>query len=288
MGDTSCQIYMLPYYVGQACTGLLVIFDCPPLHRWKAWPLQRCAYIAVLSALAQNLNYAGNMLAGSAVFAVIYSSVTVWCAVLSRIILQRVLTAHQWIGVTTVFLGLALTGLDAFSDGQQVWVGACLIFVGAIGHAFTHVLSELVSVRGEKIPPQVNCCVQGLTAVAVVAAWQLVYTLPHWGESIAEPMAAAGTSLWRGGMLLSGLALGNLLHAAAFFHLLAHIGATSAGVVKAVQAVAVFGLSHKFYCSQDASQCLTTTKTASLVVVVSGVLAYVRATAKAKSAKGHA
>merc|ERR1711908_243118 len=102
-----------------------------------------------------------------------------------------------------------------------------------IGHASTHVLSEFISVRGEKIPPQINSCVQGLTAVAVVGAWQLVYTLPHFGK-ISGPAADAGTSAWRGGMLLLGLALGNLIHAASFFHLLAHIGATSSGVVKAV------------------------------------------------------
>merc|ERR1712048_193395 len=122
-----------------------------------------CVYIAVLSAIAQNMNFAGNMLAGSGVFAVIYSSVTVWCAVLSRLILQRVMTTYQWCAVFTV-------------------------------------------------------------------------------------------------MLLGGLAFGNFLHAAAFFHLLAHIGATSSGVFKAVQAVAVFGLSHVMYCSRDASQCLNTTK----------------------------
>merc|ERR1740130_141880 len=127
MGDTMCQIYMLPYYVGQACTLLVVVWDPPPLHRWKSWPLRRCAYIAVLSAFAQNLNYAGNMLAGSGVFAVIYSSVTVWCAVLSRLFLQRVMTAYQWAAVLSVFFGLTLTGLGARNDGPRVVLGACLI-----------------------------------------------------------------------------------------------------------------------------------------------------------------
>jgi len=284
MGDTACQIYMLPYFVGQACCALFMFCDpagLPPAHKWQAWPLRRCAYIAVLSALAQNLNYAGNMLAGSGVFAIIYSSVTVWCAVLSRLILKRVMTTTQWVAVFTVFFGLVISGFGARSEGGQVALGVCFICFGAVGHGCSHVLSELVSTHGEKIPPQINSAVQGLTAVALVGGWQIAYTLPHWGD-ISGPASEAGTSALHGGKLLVGLAIGNLIHAASFFHLLAHIGATSAGLVKAVQAVAVFLLSHKMYCEQDPSQCLTPTKTLSLVVVVSGVLAYVFATAKAK------
>uniref|UniRef100_A0A7S0B7D9 Sugar phosphate transporter domain-containing protein n=1 Tax=Pyrodinium bahamense TaxID=73915 RepID=A0A7S0B7D9_9DINO len=94
-----------------------------------------------------------------------------------------------------------------------------------------------------------------------------------------EPAQAAGTSLEAALALLGSLALGNFVHAAAFFYLLARIGAVSAGVAKALQAVAVFLLSHVLYCSQDASQCLTPIKSTSLIVVVSGALVYAGATA---------
>jgi len=280
LGDTTCQLYMLPYYLGQAATGLLAVCEPSPRRRWSSFPLHRCAAIALVSAVAQNMNYAGNMLAGSAIFAVVYSSVTVWCALLSRLLLQRVLNPAQWAAVLLVFFGLALAGLGARSDGSQVLVGAGMVVVGSFLHAFTHVVSELVSVRGGKVPPQINCCVQGLTACLVVGAWECVYTLPHL-DKVLEPAQTAGTSLQTAVLLLGSLAVGNFVHAASFFYLLARIGAVSAGVAKALQAVAVFLLSHVLYCEQDASQCLTPAKTTSLVVVVSGALAYALATAAA-------
>lgn len=50
-----------------------------------------------------------------------------------------------------------------------------------------------------------------------------------------------------------------------------------------MRAVAVFGISHLWFCDQDAGQCYTTSKGIATVVVVSGVLAF----AAAKGGGGH-
>jgi len=85
--------------------------------------------------------------------------------------------------------------------------------------------------------------------------------------------------------LSAGIAAGNFVHAATFFFLLTWIGAVSAGVMKGVQAAAVFCLAHLLYCQQDQSQCFTYLKATSLVVVITGVMGYAYATTTAKSAK---
>ena len=55
---------------------------------------------------------------------------------------------------------------------------------------------------------------------------------------------------------------------------LAAFQAVMAGINKAVQAVSVFAVSHKFYCDIDAQQCLTAGKVTAMAMVVAGVLLF--------------
>lgn len=287
LADPRCQFYVVPYYFGMACTGVLMM--CNPTPRLRTLPLARSALIACVGFVAQTLNWTGNMFAGSAIFAVIYSSVTIWAALLSRVLMQRILTAWQWCGILTVFFGLAITGIEAKNQGDRIFLGASMVTVGAILHALSHSLSEFVSVRGPRIPPYVNSCVQGMVCLVLIGSWQCTYTASNW-EKISEPMEEAGTSWSYACLLLGAVAAGNLVHAATFFYLLTSIGVVSTGVLKSLQAVAVFCLSHFLYCERDESQCFTPVKGVSLVTVACGILCYVVATAAAdrhRAAGGH-
>jgi len=277
----------LPYYVGMIACGLLG----PPLKeiRWKQLGLHRCVLTALLGAVAQNLNYAGNMHAGSSIFAVVYQSVTIWSAVFSRVLLNKKLNRDQWIGVWLVFAGLAMTGLGARSSGDAVLKGALMVLCGAGMHALTHVMSEAMSssaAQYEKVHPALNCCVQGVTSTVMVGAWQVFYTLQPdvWENQVMAPAREAGTTLTHAVLLLGAVGVGNLLHAGAFFFLLAQIGAISASVLKAVQAVAVFVLAHVLFCGKDPAQCITGLKSIALLVVLAGVYVYTNATNAAKKA----
>lgn len=87
--------------------------------------------------------------------------------------------------------------------------------------------------------------------------------------------------------------------AGSFFHLLMKVGVVSTGVAKALQGVLVFVLSHPLYCKfysmryemarrslgrQDESQCFSPVKGVSLLIVISGVLAYISATSQRERA----
>lgn len=221
------------------------------------------------------------MRAGSSIFAVVYASVTIWSALLSRLLLQRRLNRRQWLSILGVFCGLALTGLDAKSLGSEVFAGSLMIAAGTILHATCHTLSELISVRGYRIPAHLNACLQGLTGCMVVGTWQLFFTTSHW-QRIAGPVEEAGSSWAFCLTLLTALALSNFVHAGSFFHLLTKVGVVSTGVAKALQGVLVFVLSHLFYCQHDESQCFSPVKGVSLLVVISGVLVYVASSASSK------
>jgi len=100
-------------------------------------------------------------------------------------------------------------------------------------------------------------------------------------------MEEAGTSWGYASLLLCGVAAGNLVHAATFFYLLTSIGVVSTGLLKSLQAVAVFCLSHILYCDRDQSQSFTPVKGVSLLIVVCGMLCYVAATGAAQT-RSHA
>lgn len=284
LADKTCQLYMLFYYLGPAS----VIFF---LQEWPSKKsIHKATCIAIFDVVAQALNYTGSAMAGPTIFAIIYSSVTVWTAVFSRICLSRQLTPWQWLGVVTVFVGLAITGLDSVSMGREVFQGSCLVTVGSIMHALTYVMSESIMTRGdEMLSIKANCAVQGCFAFFALLLWQVIYTRPRFDELVLQPMDANHTGYLKATCILLSFAMANLIHALSFFHTLKHFwgGSTSAGIMKGLQAVLVFILTSLAYCGRlgGSEMCFSKFKFISLVAVVGGVVLFGKATERAMNAK---
>ena len=139
VADPSAQLYLLFYYLGPSLWIFQVMNCCASCYGWRSgrrvvprrqppWPRRsvclRAIGLAVVDGLAQGLNYTGSTLAGPTLFAIVYSSVTVWTAVWARLILHRRLSLLQWMAVAWVFLGLTVTAWDSVgasgdSEGQQ-------------------------------------------------------------------------------------------------------------------------------------------------------------------------
>lgn len=275
IADARAQLYMLFYYLGPASAILLVKTWPSPNACWKA------AAIALFDIGAQSLNYTGSALAGPTLFAIIYSSVTVWTAVFSMLLLQRNLTPWQWLAVLVVFCGLGVTGFQSTTLGSKVIHGSLLVLCGSIMHALTYVMSEGIMSK-DNVSVQANCAIQGLVATVCLSMWQLLYTRSHWEEAIAEPIQAAGTTWYTVAGILSAFFAANIVHSLCFFHTLKHFpgGATSAGIMKALQAVLVFVFSSIVYCGRlgGPEMCFSMLKLISLVVVTGGVVLFGRAT----------
>ena len=275
-------------------------------------------------------------MAGPTIFSIIYSSVTIWAALYSKLLLSRSLSKPQWMGVCLVVVGLSLTAMDSLAVGASVFMGACLILVGSSFHGLTYVLSEKIMTApppalqqevtrsqqcnnigmssssdgttptsttsqvqnlsnkrlgGVKVEPQhisvrANCSIQGIVATLALLLWQLIYTLPRLKPLILDPMAVAGTSNMEALLILGTITLANLLHSVTFFYTLAYFpgGATSAGVLKGLQAVLVFAASSIVLCGRwgGIEMCWTSSKGVSLFVVVMGILLYGTSTEKKK------
>lgn len=311
LADPKCKLYMLFYYIGPAMMSFTFCgnkrqnndnendnYDLKD-SKITLSKILKVTLIAVVDIIAQTLNYSGSILAGPTLFAIIYSSVTVWTAVYSVILLRRPMNALQWIGVVTVFGGLTVTGFHSRAFGAEVFHGSLLIIVGSSLHAGQYVLSEMVmttrrpkngsttsgdkdATTDERVSPRLNCAIQGIVATAAYSLWQIIYTLPRFSTAIATPAHNAGTTLVSGLGLLFSLALSNLIHAMTFFYTLQQFpgGATSAGVMKGLQAVLVFVASAWVFCGRSGGKemCMTKDKVFSLLVVLSGVLIFGKAT----------
>jgi drug/metabolite transporter (DMT)-like permease len=281
LADSSSQLYMLFYYLGPASVVVTL------WGQQTSWPstktIMKACGIALFDICAQSLNYTGASLAGPTIFAIVYSSVTVWTAMFSRLFLKRSMNSWQWVAIVIVFGGLTLTATDSMQMGDSVVRGLLLVVFGSMMHALTYVFSEIVMTVGdEKLSVRQNCAVQGIVAASSLFLWQIIYTLPRWQEKIWGPMQAAETTMVQALSIFLVFALANLIHAMTFFHTLRHFpgGATSAGVMKGLQAVLVFVVTHVAYCGRTggAEMCFSQAKFLSLFTVVGGVIGYAVAT----------
>eukprot|EP00545_Synedropsis_sp_CCMP1620_P013836 CAMPEP_0119011246 /NCGR_PEP_ID=MMETSP1176-20130426/5552_1 /TAXON_ID=265551 /ORGANISM="Synedropsis recta cf, Strain CCMP1620" /LENGTH=335 /DNA_ID=CAMNT_0006964043 /DNA_START=166 /DNA_END=1173 /DNA_ORIENTATION=- len=281
LADPTCQLYMFFYSLGPAT----IIF--PLLLEKAKWPSTRmilkAAGICLFDIVATVMNYTGASLAGPTIFSIVYSSVTIWTACFSQIMLGRVMNARQWMAVAVVFGGLVLTAVDSQQLGEKVTHGLFLILAGSAMHAMTYIMSEgIMTVTKEVISARQNNAIQSGVAAATLLLWQLFYTLPRWNERIWVPMQAAGTTMSYGLGILMLFSLSNLVHSSTFFHTLRYFpgGSTSAGVMKGLQAVLVFVATHFVYCGRTGGEemCFTQAKLLSLVTVAGGVMGYGLAT----------
>ena len=287
LADPTCQLYMFFYYLGPAIVLFTVCHGDEGSHSWGT--LRKIGSIAMVDVVSQTMNYTGSAMAGPTIFAIIYSSVTVWCAILSRVLLGRQMSTSQWLSVGTVFGGLSIAGVGAVSLGERVFHGAVLITFGSALHALMYVWSEAV-MKKDRVSARKYCAVYNTSACAVYILWQLFYTRRHFDDLVLGPMQAAGTSLSMAAAILSAIALISMVHSLTFFHTVKFFpgGATSAGAMKALQAVLVFLATWWIFCGHIGGEemCFTGNKFLSLIVVCSGLLWYGKSTEEMESRGG--
>lgn len=274
--DHSTMLLLLPNYLGMSMT----YFSPNKSNSTSASGLTSNNYKGVIllcfiDIISQTLNLLGLLYAGSLLFTILYSSCTLWTAILSYVILKRTLHPMQWLSVVTIFIGLCVASAGSIADGKNVMTGSFMIVAGSIFHSLTYILSEKLMIQNsDPIPPESLSYIMGITGTVVYSLWQVMYTIPNYQLLILDPIASHHGSLPTIFMTFPILILINFIHAFCFFNLLGVVGATTTGVLKGINSVMVFVLSHVAFCSIQQSQCFTYGRALSLVVVVVGVVGY--------------
>ena len=84
---------------------------------------------------------------GSGLFQVAFSSVAIWSALFSFVILKRKISPLQWLGILIVTFGLILSPLSTNTSGNSPLTGILLTLLGAQFYALSYILNEYISVR---------------------------------------------------------------------------------------------------------------------------------------------
>ena len=273
MCEKNTMLYILPNYIGMSLSFLMNF-----RNSWRQGKIQWTTIVILSSVdiLSQYLNFSGLVNAGSLIFTVIYSSVTVYTAIFSYVFLNRQLHSMQWIAVFLIMLGLIFGGRGAAElGGRDVSLGVIQIFIGSMFHSLTYILSEfLLKNASEPIAPEMLSTLMGLGGFIVFSLWQIIYTFPNFQVLVVDSIASKHGNIHVITFTVIILIVVNFIHAICFFNLLEIVGSTTTGVLKGVQSVLVFGISHFAFCSFQKSQCFTPEKGVSLFIVVFGVLLY--------------
>jgi drug/metabolite transporter (DMT)-like permease len=293
----STHIGVLLNTLGMAGVGAVFLLRHP-------WPqLSQVQYrnmliVCAIDLVSQALVMYGQLKVGGGLYVVLYSSCTVWTAILSRILLHKQLTFQQWLAVLEVTAGLILSNLNVMlstsSAGPgatsmvEILTGSLVLLLGSIFHSLTFVATEWLLAGqqdGVEIAPMALAGFMGSISSGVLLLYNAGLTATYgFSTMYLEPVEATGGSWGKVAFGLPCLLIANMVHSGAFFCMLGSLGAVVAGIMKGLQAVAVFILSATIYCSIEETQCVVffvdgkygpgLLKTFAMYMVVRGVFAY--------------
>lgn len=114
----------------------------------------------------------------------------------------------------------------------------------------------------------------GGSCLVVFGVYVLCHTVPNWNRLVTSSIERHHGNYFLIAEQYFYLCLAAFLHAISHYDIVATVGAVPVGVLNAVRAVSVFGMSSILFCEHQASQCYTTRKGASTAIVVVGAVGY--------------
>eukprot|EP00033_Pygsuia_biforma_P002881 GCRY01003178.1.p1 GENE.GCRY01003178.1~~GCRY01003178.1.p1 ORF type:complete len:410 (-),score=65.51 GCRY01003178.1:37-1266(-) len=230
--------------------------------------------MTVLDVCGNVCSAVGLVLAGSGLYQTLYSSMVVFSAIVSRIVMKRVLNQLQYVALALLVLGLSLTTTSGLHLGASVFWGALITFLGTALYSLQYVLSERILTQPDPPAPITVCSYIGVYSALVVTVYLGLVTIPQWDRLVVAPIEQANGNVFGIVLMYILLILSSLYHNLSYFNLLSKVGAVATGVLQALRAILVFGFSSLLYCNFNSAQCYTYNKGLATLLVVFGVILY--------------
>lgn len=234
----------------------------------------------------------GLLMLGGSVFVIIYSSTTVWTAIISTCMAQK-LAIGRWVGVVVVTVGMVVSSEANFemTSGDDMattalLAGVVVCLTGTCLHAAMYVASEMAI--KQNIDLLVLCSCMGVIETGLLLLWNIALYASYGASLYTSAEHDIDATPQQLALLYCALTAVNAVHAWAFFHMLEKVGAVSSAVMKGTQLVLVFALSVVFFCRFQATQCFSWSKATGVMTVVLGLLVYAHSTAQESGTQGHA
>lgn len=84
---------------------------------------------------------------GSGLFQVAFSSVAIFSAIYSRVVLKTLITPLQWFGIVVVTVGLVVSPFSNSTAGSSPVTGILLTLLGAQFYAISYIVNEYITVN---------------------------------------------------------------------------------------------------------------------------------------------
>ncbi|GAB5590566.1 hypothetical protein Unana1_05466 [Umbelopsis nana] len=147
--------------------------------------------LAVVEVIANFSVSVGFYIVGSGMYQVIYSSVVIWCAILSYVTMGRTLTTTQWVAIVGTSIGLAISAMgntapkgDATSAPLLI-LGMIITLSGTFFYSCVYVFSDHILSQQVPGPSPIRVCSYvGAYCSVLSILWILGYTLPRFHELI--------------------------------------------------------------------------------------------------------
>lgn len=287
-GHPFAMLPNLDWYVGMMLVGVHRAWPdatgrYPMVEQRHVLPIAICDYLATIGTTV------GLIMSGSALFGIIFSSVTVWTAFFTCCLLRKSQTLLKMLGIATCVVGLSLPTLDQAQDtaegGDELFVGIILTFVGTLFYALEYTLCERAfTLYDRPLDSKQLCFYTGAWGLAFTCVWMAAYTLPHWDEIVTSEVLAAHGSPGLIIFLYATHTLNNGVHNAAWFVVCELESGVSTGLLMGLKAAALFLASAVCFCKDQSpwpekldahrEQCMTPTKVAATCIVLLGTALY--------------
>jgi drug/metabolite transporter (DMT)-like permease len=289
--------------LGNVCGALV-----PTKEAWREVPARRAFVPALCDAVSKIFILGGLALSSAQIKSILYNSCIVFSALLSRLVLGRILTRPQWGGIIVLVIGLVIKLdfskklVDEGDSAALVPVGMVMILIGCALHSLTNVVNEYY-IRTYSFPPPKLCCLIGCFNIVL---WTLVFAsgfiicekdgmnpCGHYTRDYID-VGAMGRSNYplspmTNGAAWVGFVASSAVHAVSYFFLLGSIGVVSVGVMKGLTTAGYVTLSAIVLCDSAEPTlrgfCPDRRTIVAVCVCVTGVLLYSIASKHAKQAE---
>lgn len=128
-------------------------------------------------------------LAGSALFFITFSWITVFAATLKRIFLGKDQTPYQWFALVFMTMGLCASAADADMDyGVRVFYGILAGFGSAIVYSVYYIVCDVIGHMKDAPSPESLCAFDGLVGTWILGTIIIVFKGPEWDEVVIKPV----------------------------------------------------------------------------------------------------
>ncbi|CEP11553.1 hypothetical protein [Parasitella parasitica] len=201
--------------------------------------------LAVLDVFANFCVTVGFAIVGSGMYQVIYSSVVIWCAILTWLFMNRRLSPMQWIAIFGTSAGLAISSMGNFSSTEDV-------DEQSVAKTATLMFGTLMTLGGTFF-------------------YCILYTLPRFDQMIHIKEGTELTSVW---LMYLLVIVANASHSWNYYELIDRTGSVATGILQGLRAVLIYIISDAWYCESDSAQCFTKYKGVGSLLVIGCVFLF--------------